>query len=135
MKPQREKLNCSLINIFGNNYKPAAMTLEKNLKERIKELTCLYEVSSIIVNNDYKELDKTLYSIALSLRKSVQYAKNAIVEIKVEQHHLITAALPLKSEFIESKISIFNEPKGSIKIHYPAEKFSRNDFLREEKSC
>ena len=48
------------------------MTLEKNLKERIKELTCLYEVSSIIVNNDYNELDKTLYSIALSLRKSLQ---------------------------------------------------------------
>ncbi|CAM3328071.1 hypothetical protein [Aequorivita lipolytica] len=59
------------------------MTLEKNLKERIKELTCLYEVSSIIVNNDYKELDKTLYSVTLSLRKSLQYSKNATVPASV----------------------------------------------------
>lgn len=109
------------------------MTLEKNLKERIKELTCLYEVSSIIVNNDYKELDKTLYSIALSLRKSVQYNKNAVVEISAQPFHLISSALPPKSVFIESIITIFNEGKGFIKIHYPADKFTKKDFLKEEK--
>ncbi|WP_347373478.1 HAMP domain-containing sensor histidine kinase [Aequorivita sp. Q41] len=109
------------------------MTLEKNLKERIKELTCLYEVSSIIVNNDYKEVDKTLYSIALSLRKSFQYSKNTIVEIKAEKLHLITSALPHKSVFIESIITIFNEPKGYIKVHYSTDKFEKKDFLKEEK--
>ncbi|MDP2687833.1 MAG: HAMP domain-containing sensor histidine kinase [Aequorivita sp.] len=109
------------------------MTLEKNLKERIKELTCLYEVSSIIVNNDYKELDKTLYSVALSLRKSLQYSKNATVEINSEPYHLISSALPNKTVFIESNINVFNEPKGFIKIHYPASKFTKKDFLTEEK--
>jgi signal transduction histidine kinase len=109
------------------------MSLEKNLKERIKELTCLYEVSSIIVNNDYRELDKTLYSIALSLRKSLQYNTNATVEISCEPFHLISAALPKRTVFIESNINVFNEPKGSIKIHYPAEKFTKKDFLKEEK--
>mgnify|MGYP000344929877 CR=1 FL=1 len=108
------------------------MTLEKNLKERIKELTCLYEVSSIIVNNDYKELDKTLYSIGLSLRKSFQYSKDAIVEIKSEPFHLISSALPKKGVFIESNIIIFNEPKGYIKVHYPVDKFAKTDFLIEE---
>jgi signal transduction histidine kinase len=109
------------------------MTLEKNLKERIKELTCLYEVSSIIVNNDYKEMDKTLYSIALSLRKSVQYNKNATVEIISAPFHLISSALPTKSVFIESIITVFNEPKGFLRIHYPEDKFSKSDFLMEEK--
>ncbi len=109
------------------------MTLKKNLKERIKELTCLYEVSSIIVNNDYKELDKILYSIALSLRKSLQYNAYAIVEINSEPFHLISSALPAKSVSIKSEIKIFNEPKGLIKIHYPAEKFTQKDFLTEEK--
>lgn len=108
------------------------MTVEKNLKERIKELTCLYEVSSIIVNNDYKELDKTLYSITLSLRKSLQYSKHATVEIRSEPFHLISAALPKKTVFIESHIAIFNEPKGYIKIHYPADKYAKKDFLKEE---
>ncbi len=108
------------------------MTLEENLKERIKELTCLYEVSSIIVNNDYKELDKTLYSIVLSIRKSLQYNKKAIVEIHSGPFHLISSSLP-KSVYIESAIKVFNEPKGYIKIHYPADKFTVKDFVIEEK--
>lgn len=116
-----------------NLYLCVVMSLEKNLKERIKELTCLYEVSSIIVNNDYKELDKTLFSIALSIRKSLQFSKHASVEINAAPFHLITSPLPLKSIFIESDITIFNEPKGFIKIHYPWDKFTKKDFLREEK--
>lgn len=115
------------------NFYRFPMTVEKNLKERIKELTCLYEVSSIIVNNDYKELDKTLYSITLSLRKSLQYSKHATVEISSEPFHLISAALPKKTVFIENHITIFNEPKGYIKIHYPADKYTKKDFLKEEK--
>lgn len=109
------------------------MTLEKNLKERIKELTCLYEVSSIIVNNYDKELDKTLYSIALSLRKSVQYNKDATVEISSPPFHLISSPLPVGTVFIERPIHVFNEPKGFIKIHYPTAKFTKRNFLSEEK--
>jgi signal transduction histidine kinase len=108
------------------------MTVEKDLKERIKELTCLYEVSSIIVNNDYNELDKTLYSIALSLRRALQYNDDTIVEIQAGKIHLISSALPTNSSTIKSTIKVFNEPKGFIKIHYPAEKYSEKDFLEEE---
>lgn len=108
------------------------MTIEKDLKERIKELTCLYEVSSIIVNNDYKELDKTLYSIALSLRRALQYDNNTIVEIHSGPFHLISSALPRNSVTIERDIKVFNEPKGSIIIHYPASKYKKDDFLKEE---
>lgn len=109
------------------------MTHEKPLKERIKELTCLYEVSSIIVNNDYRELDKTIYSIGLSLRKALQYSEDTIVEIKSPPFHLISAALPRKTVHIERKIKVFNEPMGTIKIHYPADKYLEDDFFKEEK--
>ena len=109
-----------------------SMTIENDLKERIKELTCLYEVSSIIVNNDYKELDKTLYSIALSVRRALQYDENTIVEIHSGPFHLISSALPRNSVTIESNIKIFNEPKGFIIIHYPASKYKKEDFLKEE---
>lgn len=108
------------------------MTIEKDLKERIKELTCLYEVSSIIVNNDYKEMDKTIYSIALSVRRALQYDRDTIVEIHSGQFHLISSALPKNSVIIESDIKIFNEPKGFIRIHYPANKYEIDDFLKEE---
>lgn len=108
------------------------MTIENDLKERIKELTCLYEVSSIIVNNDYEELDKTLYSIALSVRRALQFDRDTIVEIHSGPFHLISSALPRNSVTIESDIKIFNEPKGYIKIHYPAKKYKKKDFLKEE---
>ena len=108
------------------------MTIENDLKERIKELTCLYEVSSIIVNNDYKEIDKTLYSIALSVRRALQFDQDTIVEIQSAPFHLISSALPRKSVTIASDIKVFNEPKGSIKIHYPAGKYTKEDFLNEE---
>lgn len=108
------------------------MTLEKNLKERIKELTCLYEVSSIIVNNDSRALDKTLYSIVLSLRKALQYNKYATVEIKSDPYHLLSSSISKETVLIENDINVFNEPKGVIKIHYPADKFTKKDFLPEE---
>lgn len=109
------------------------MKAEKNPKERLKELTCLYEVSSIIVNNDYNELDKTLYSIVLSLRKSFQYNKYATVELISSPFHLISNALPDGSVTIEGDIKVFNEPKGFIKVHYPSSKYDEEDFLKEEK--
>ena len=43
-------------------------TTEDALKERIKELTCLYEVSSIIVNADFAAITETFKAIALSLK-------------------------------------------------------------------
>lgn len=108
------------------------MTIENDLKERIKELTCLYEVSSIIVNNDYEELDKTLYSIALSVRRALQFDKHTIVEIHSGPFHLISSALPRNSVTIQSDIKIFNEPKGYIRVHYPADQYKKEDFLNEE---
>mgnify|MGYP003111913498 FL=1 len=111
----------------------AKMTPEKNLKERIKELTCLYEVSSIIVNNDFRELDKTLYSIALSLRKALQFNKHATVEIVSDPFHLVSSTISKKTVFIIHNINVFNEPKGFIKIHYPADNYTKKDFLVEEK--
>ena len=33
------------------------ITAEEKLKERIKELTCLYEITSIIVNCDHDQIE------------------------------------------------------------------------------
>ena len=40
---------------------------EAKLKERVKELTCLYEVTSIIVNADYDQIDASLEAIVYCL--------------------------------------------------------------------
>ena len=55
---------------------------EEALQERIKELTCLYEVSSIIVSANVEELDETLKAIANSLKKAFQFPE--YTEIAIE---------------------------------------------------
>ena len=54
-------------------------TTEQALKERIKELTCLYEVSSIIGNSNAKLLEDTLRAIAFSLKNAFQYPENSLI--------------------------------------------------------
>lgn len=44
-------------------------TVEDQLNERIKELTCLYEVTSIIVNCDYNEIVTCLKKEYVMLKK------------------------------------------------------------------
>lgn len=59
-------------------------TAEAKLQERIKELTCLYEVSSIIVNAEYEHLDETFRAIALSLKKAFQFSDMTEIGIETE---------------------------------------------------
>lgn len=108
------------------------ISTEEKLKERIKELTCLFNVSSIIANSNYSQLDKTLTAIALSIKKALRYPDDASVEIKAE--NLLEKQGNTKNKvFTICAIQVFNEPKGYIKIGYPEEKYTQNAFFEEEK--
>ena len=54
-------------------------TTELKLRERIKELTCLYEVSSIISNTDIDSLETSLTAILVSIKKAFQYLKGFFI--------------------------------------------------------
>lgn len=99
------------------------------LKERIKELTCLYEVSSIIANADSDQIQETLKAIANSLKKGFQFPNQT--EISIE-----TTVGKIETEYsddlrcLSSTIQVFNKPRGSINAYL------NNDhcaFLKEEK--
>ena len=51
---------------------------EAKLKERVKELTCLYEVTSIIVNADYDQIDAA--PEAIESTKDVHLAHKLVSE-------------------------------------------------------
>ncbi|SDL91318.1 sensor histidine kinase [Kriegella aquimaris] len=105
---------------------------EAKLKERIKELTCLYEVTSIIVNCDYTEIRVALEAIAASLQKAWQYSKDTCIYIDTENYTITTEKEKVNQVFLESKITVFNKEKGKLKVGYPSSKYNIKDFLEEE---
>ena len=102
---------------------------ELKLRERIKELTCLYEVSSIIGNTDIHSLPNSLNAILKSLKKAFQYPKFTEIEIAYEGISYTTGDMNYEVT-ITSPLKLFNKPKGSLTASLKEEKSS---FLKEEK--
>lgn len=107
-------------------------TAEQKLKERIKELTCLYEVTSLIVNCDYDDVKKALKGIVECLERAWQFDEETYVALKTSVYDIRTAEKGEDYVFLESPITIFNKAQGSIKVGYPTPKYALEDFLEEE---
>ena len=108
-------------------------TAEQKLKERIKELTCLYEVSSLIGQSDYEQIGEVLLAIATCLQKAFQFNEETFVELQTPMGTLRTGQTQGDQVTISAPIRVFNEPKGHITIGYPSPKYCKDDFLLEEK--
>ena len=106
--------------------------IDKALKERIKELTCLYEVSSSISNADPEHIEATLEAIAKSLQKAFLYPKEIGIRIEVNNLAIHTGTDSEDTVSIQSEIKIFNVLKGHIVCSLNAESFKIDDFLNEE---
>ncbi|MDX1278475.1 sensor histidine kinase [Oceanihabitans sediminis] len=111
----------------------ALISAEEKLKERIKELKCLYAVSSFIANSNLENLSPTIQVIANSLQKAVRYPEDASVEILLNKEIFREGEEPVNKVFLLSAIKAFNIPIGSIKVGYSEDKYTSNDFLNEEK--
>lgn len=105
-------------------------TTEKKLQERIKELTCLYNVSSALLHED--SIQKTLENIVAALKEAWLFPDDAIAEIQLENIVVTTSALPRNSVSQEVALHAFNETKGLIRVHYDAGIHSQADFLEDE---
>jgi two-component system NtrC family sensor kinase len=103
-------------------------TTEDELKERIKELTCLYEVSSIIVHADVDQMQETLNAIAFSLKKGFQYPSNTEISIETSLWSTITERTN-EAICLEAPIQVFNKPNGMITAYLKG----KSSFLKEEK--
>jgi len=110
----------------------SSITLEEKLKERIKELKCLYEVSSIMIKCDYNNIEHTLKEISICLKNSLLYNNQAYVEIKTNDSIITSEVLPKNMVSISSPIYVFNKKEGLIKAGYDEKLFVQSDFLQEE---
>lgn len=109
----------------------STLSIEELLQERNRELSCLYEVSTIIVEHK-DSLLTTLEKIAAVLKFSWRYSQQAIVEVVLESYYYATSTIPEKTIFQNSAIIVFGEKKGFVKVHYPLERFSEHHFLIDE---
>ncbi|MBO0330866.1 sensor histidine kinase [[Muricauda] lutisoli] len=108
------------------------LTAEQKLKERIKELTCLYEVTSLIVNCDYDDMETALLGIVQCLERAWQFDQETYVELSTPDYFINTEEKGDAYVFLESAITVFNKPQGIIKVGYPSPKYQLKDFLEEE---
>lgn len=107
------------------------ISTEEKLKERIKELTCLYEISTLVGNPDL-EIEKVIPKICTSLKKAWRFAEDATVELVAEEIILKDSGDPFPSVCQECEILAFGFPVGFLRVHYPSPLHSQKDFMPEE---
>lgn len=105
---------------------------EDKLRERIKELTCLYEVSSIIVNSDYDELEASMEAIAWCLKRAWLYPEQAYTHIMLGPYEAMAGERWEPMVSIQATVQVFNEPAGTVLVGYPGTVRTVDDFLEEE---
>lgn len=101
------------------------------LTERVKELSCLYDISSIASDHS-DNLEEALQAITVRIAKAWKYADDAVAEIKINDRHYISNELPSKPVYTTVSIVLDQEHIGFVRIHYPTPEYSVQDFLAEE---
>ena len=109
-------------------------SVEAKLKERVKELTCLYEVTSIIVNSDYDQLESSLEAIVYCLKRGWQFVVDTEAKLSVCGYEVQTEGYKTDSVSLTSNIKVFNKIEGRITVGYPVSKYTIDDFLEEEQT-
>lgn len=107
-------------------------SVEVALKERIKELTCLYEVSSIIEDANFETTGQVLKAIAMSLQKAFLYPEHIHITIETQDYSVSTDQFSNHAPKIKSKIKVFNKNQGTIMAFCSASNFKKADFLKDE---
>jgi len=110
---------------------PNEISISKKLEERVKELSCLYQVSSAIRKHS-DSISETLEEICKITKKAWLFPNDAIVQLEFGDYKVLTSYLPQNFIFQQSDIPFFKEDKGYIKVYYDTEKLKGAHFLEEE---
>ena len=117
------------IAIFAKKF-PMPLTPEEHLHERIKELSCLYTMSTIFLKGG--PAHSTFTEISHIVRAAWRYPEDAVVSLTVDEITIETDAIPASSIFQRCPIIVFKETRGQISVHYDSEKHSERAFLEDE---
>lgn len=102
------------------------------LQERIKELSCLYEISNIAATAQEEPLPEKLQAVVNALPKAWQYPELAVAQLKLDEHSFLSAPLPGVLLSQKHPIRIRGAIRGFLAMHYRKPTERTVDFLDEE---
>ncbi|MCB7480339.1 sensor histidine kinase [Christiangramia sediminis] len=107
------------------------ISLSRKLEERVKELSCLYGVSSAIRKHSDSVLN-TLEEICLITKQAWLLSDDAIVQLSIKDYNISTSEIPEKNISQQSEILVFGDHLGFIKVYYDTQNSHGARFLKEE---
>jgi two-component system, NtrC family, sensor kinase len=109
--------------------------VQVNLRERIKELTCLYEIARLGAQPD-SPLEKILQGIVDLLPSAWLYPETASARIVLGERSYSTPGFEEGKQVLKSEILVSGEPRGLLEVAYREEKpeLDEGPFLKEERS-
>lgn len=105
------------------------------LKERIKELSCLYEISKII-HKYPMDLNSILYSSIKIIPHAFQYEDVALARVCLDENCYSVGQVEDSEYSLRSDIYVGGEARGHIEVLYKTKKedFEEEPFLQEEQN-
>ncbi|MBT8366634.1 MAG: hypothetical protein KJP23_18235 [Deltaproteobacteria bacterium] len=109
--------------------------LSHRLRERIKELNCLYDISGFGATTDFS-LDAILQAIIEFIPPAFQYSKITCARIIFDRYEFKTKNFKDTRWKLAHEITVNNERIGTLEVCYLAEKpaLDEGPFLKEEKN-
>lgn len=92
-------------------------TVAAKLRERVKELTCLYGISQIISDPD-KSFAQKIMHILLLLPPAWQYAARACARIIIDGENYQTPDFQCGKHQQIARICAMDQDRGVVEIHY-----------------
>lgn len=105
--------------------------LVETLNERIKELTCLYDISTLASEHS-DSIEDLLQAITERVAQAWVHNDAAIAEINLPNRQYFSAELPQQTVSLSAPILVDKTQVGKVSVHYPADRYSSTDFLEEE---
>jgi DNA-binding CsgD family transcriptional regulator len=111
------------------------LKMELALRERIKELNCLYGITQMAESGP-ESLDDFLSRVVGLLPESWQYPDITCSRINYEGKTYKTSIFKASKWHQSAQIFVFGEPKGQVEVHYMEERppLYEGPFLREERT-
>lgn len=104
-----------------------------NLKERVKELSCLYGLARL-AQKPNASLDELLQGVASLLPPAFQYPNMAAGRITMDGIHYSTPEFKEDGHILSADIILGNDKRGTVAVSYAEEKTTAVEglFLKEE---
>lgn len=118
----------------GEKASVRADSSKAKLRERVKELTCLYGIAQIALKPDMT-LEGKLAAIVRLLPPAWQYPSKTCAKIDLDGQIFESSGFRKGVHYQSSAITITGRKRGKVEIHYrdDGEKVAGKPFLKEEK--